>query len=434
MPVYVWSLGCGKNRADTERLLGSLGLPARLVSSPTQARLVFINTCAFIEPAIRESLRAIFDTLRRLRRLHHKPLVAVAGCLPGRFGNEELRKEIPEVDVWLNSHHLESWPRALNEALGLAQPAHGKRLITNPSWLWLKIAEGCQHNCAFCTIPSIRGGLRSEKAELILDEARAAIASGISEIDLVAQDVTAWGNDLQADAPVRDLPALARELAQLPGLAWLRLLYLYPASITPDLLAALGEGLPLLPYLDIPFQHSEPGILKAMGRPFSTDPRRLLEKIHNKLPGGAVRTTLMVGYPGESEQDFRNLCAFVRDARFYHVGVFVFQPEEGTRAANLPNRVPEELARERKQELMQIQAGISREILSRYVERKMRVLVDESCDSEWPGLCKGRVWFQAPEVDGVTYVSGPGVRPGKMVDATIEDAQIYDLSALAEPE
>ena len=433
LAVWAQSLGCAKNRVDSERLLGSLGVPVKPVAHMGRSRLVFINTCGFIEPAVRESIRAILDCARHLAGLRRRPLLAVAGCLAGRYGVAELALELPEVDLWLPTEAQADWPAMLRAALGLepaACPA-GRLLSTGPSWAWLKVSEGCRHHCAFCTIPAIRGPLRSTPKEALLAEARALLAQGVRELNLVAQDLTAWGSDLRAGASRSRLEDLLESLTALPGLSWLRLLYLYPSGVTESLLRRMAElGPPLLPYLDIPFQHAAPEILKLMGRPFAHDPRRVLERVRRHLPGAALRTTLIVGFPGESEADFAELCRFVGEARFNHLGVFAYQAEEGTRAARLPGQLPMKVREERRQRLMEIQKGISAEILRESVGRRLPVLV-EAPVADWPGLHRGRVWFQAPEADGSTWVSGPCVEPGALLDCDIEDSSDYDLSALA---
>lgn len=432
LSVWVISLGCPKNRVDTEKLLGSLGIPVNFARSPGRADLIFINTCAFIESATRESLQEIFQIAARIKSLKRKPLLAVAGCLPGRYGIETLAREIPEVDLWLDSASMAKWPAMLCQKMRLPAPGAQARICVNKSYAWLKIAEGCQQKCAFCVIPSIRGPLRSQSAESILAEARKLVATGIRELDLVAQDLTSWGRDLALSGKgPRDLADLVSEIASLPGLEWLRLMYLYPAAINDKLLSTIAQGLPVLPYLDLPLQHSQTGILEAMGRPFRVNPRELLAKIRSILPGAALRATLMVGFPGETEQDFENLCDFVEEAQFQHLGVFAFMPEEGSRAAEFPNQVPEQLREERRSRLMEIQANISANLLAERVGTRMDVLVDEERSEEWPGLYSGRVWFQAPEVDGLTWISGEGVKCGGMINAEIVDSQVYDLSALA---
>lgn len=434
LAVWTLSLGCPKNTVDTETLLGSLGARIHPVATPGRARLVLINTCAFIEPACRESLRAIFDVAIALGRVKRKPLLVVAGCLPGRYGIDELAREIPEVDLWLDSKSIAEWPRKLNAVLGIAEPVSGARLLSTRSYAWLKISEGCQHRCAFCTIPSIRGPLRSMPASEIMAHARQALEKGVRELVLVGQDISAWGRDLialGANTGPATLADLVRNLRELAGLRWLRLMYLYPAAITDDLLRLMAEGAPVLPYLDVPFQHCQPEILAAMGRPFKSDAWTLVERIRKYLPDAALRTTLITGYPGETERDFAELCRFIREVRFQNLGVFPYMPEEGTKAATLPDQVPTELKEERVAEIMRIQAEISRDLLAEYVGSHMEILVDKNCDDEWPGLHSGRVWFQAPEVDGSTYISGPGVAPGKMLRAEIVHSSDYDLSALA---
>lgn len=434
LPVWSMSLGCPKNRVDSERLLGSLGVPVKSVAQMGRARLVFINTCGFIAPAVRESVRAVLDAANRLARCKNKPLLAVAGCMVGRYGAQELARELPEVDLWLPTAELAHWPALLTRALNLPEPpqkaaADGNRLLsTGPSYAWLKIGEGCRHNCAFCTIPSIRGGLRSEAVPALLAEARALLARGVRELALVAQDVTAWGDDL---AEKKNLPFLLEKLMGLDGLTWLRLLYLYPSGVTPELLRFIKQaGAPLLPYLDIPLQHAHPDVLARMGRPFAGDPRRVLDRVRDILPEAAVRTTFIVGYPGESEAHFDSLCRFVEESRFQHLGVFAYEAEEGTAAATLPDQASDAVKERRRATLMEIQAGISESLLETQVGRRLPVLVDAP-HPDWPGLHSGRVWFQAPEVDGMTYVSGPGVAPGALVECDIVENTEYDLTALA---
>lgn len=235
LPVWSLSLGCPKNRVDTEHLLGSLGMPVHSVEHMGRARLVFINTCGFIEPAVRESIRSILDAVERLGRCKRRPLLAVAGCMVGRYGVKDLAADLPEVDLWLPTGELENWPAMVREALGLpaAPAAPGRLLSTGPSYAWLKVGEGCRHKCAFCTIPSIRGPLRSVPAADLREEARGLLAGGVRELVLVAQDLTSWGSDF--DTP-QSLPHLLDELLPLDRLTWLRLLYLYPSGVTPELL------------------------------------------------------------------------------------------------------------------------------------------------------------------------------------------------------
>ncbi len=424
--VYSQSLGCPKNRVDTERLLGSLGPALMTVAEPEEADLVFINTCAFIQPAVEESVRAVVQMAADLDGLEDRPVLAVGGCLPGRYGAAELARELPEVDLWLHTDDIDTWPQRVAAALKLGTPAPGRLLSTGPSYAWLKIGEGCRHHCSFCTIPSIRGRHRSGPAAGLEDEARALLAGGVRELVLVGQDVTAWGEDRGSD-----LRPLLDRLLPLPGLARLRLMYLYPAGLTDDLLDYLaGAGAPFVPYFDVPLQHAHPDVLGRMGRPFAADPQAVVDRIRARFPDAALRTTMMVGFPGETEEHFQTLMDFVDRNRFHHLGVFAYQAEEGTPAATMDGQVPARVKEARRDALMSLQNGISENVLAGYEGERLSVLVDAPHD-EWPGLYTGRVWFQAPEVDGVTYVSGPDAAPGALVDADIVETRDYDLVALA---
>ena len=436
LPVWTQSLGCPKNRVDTEHVLGSLGIPVKSVEHMGRARLVLINTCGFIAPAVSESIRAVLDAAERIAGCKRKPLLAVAGCMVGRYGVEELARELPEVDLWLPTGDLTRWPAMIARALALREePAPaidgawpGRLLSTGPAHAWLKVGEGCRHACAFCTIPSIRGPLASAPAAALREEAQRLLAQGVREINLVAQDLTSWGADLTPRARLQDLLA---ELLPLDGLAWLRLLYLYPSGVTPELLRFIQTAGPnLLHYFDIPLQHAHPDVLSRMGRPFAGDPRRVVDRVRDALPDAVLRTTCIVGYPGETEEHFDALCRFVEETRFHHVGVFAYQAESGTPAAEMPDQIPDDIKERRRATLMELQRDISEEHLAAMTGSRLPVLVERPHE-EWPGLHVGRVWFQMPDVDGITYVSGPGVTPGALVECDIEDHTAYDLTALA---
>jgi tRNA-2-methylthio-N6-dimethylallyladenosine synthase/ribosomal protein S12 methylthiotransferase len=428
--VHCISLGCPKNRVDTERMLASLG-PFHLVDDAAQAEIILINTCGFIAPAIRESTRTILETASRILGVAPRPLLVVAGCLVSRFGSE-LREALPEVDLWLGVHEASRLPEKISAFLQkkirpLAAPG-GRILRTMPSYAYLKIAEGCNHRCRFCTIPFIRGKLASTPVPALLDEARAILDQGVGELILVAQDLTSYGRDFGLR---HGLETLLGNLHRLPGLRWLRLMYLYPAGLTSRLLRFLADlGPPLLPYFDLPLQHAHPEILAAMGRPFVHDPRLVVDRIRRHFSKPCLRTSLIVGFPGERPRHFKVLYDFVAQIRFNHLGVFSFCPEPGTPAATMPGQVGIRAKARRREKLMTLQTKISAEILAEYRDQDMDVLVDRP-SPEWPGLFEGRVWFQTPEADGSTYVSGEDVRPGRMVLARIQDTQTYDLSALA---
>jgi tRNA-2-methylthio-N6-dimethylallyladenosine synthase/ribosomal protein S12 methylthiotransferase len=421
-------LGCPKNLVDSEYLLGGLPGMAKPVDRPEDAAVVLVNTCGFIRPAVEESLSEILGAAESLRGLDPKPLLVVAGCLVSRYG-EELKAGLPEVDLWLSTHELPDWPAKIALALDRQAASEPARLFSSPpSYAYLKISEGCRHACRFCTIPSIRGRLASRPLTDLAAEAKAILDTGRKEIILVAQDLTAYGQDFADPSSLR---ALLESLLPLSGLERLRLLYLYPAGLTPELLDFMkSAGKPLLPYFDIPLQHAHPDILKSMGRPFSKDPRRVIDLVRSRFPEAAIRTSLIVGYPGETRTHFNYLINFVREVRFQHLGVFAFQCEEGTPAAAMDGQVGAKTRQSRRDAIMAAQAEISEEWLSGFTRQELDILVD-AVHPEWPGLHVGRTWFQSPEIDGVTYVSGTGVKPGAMVTAVVEEAKTYDLVALA---
>ena len=439
--IHVTSLGCPKNLADTERMVGALGPGAEPVDDPAEADLVLVNTCGFIRPAVEESVAAILELARDMgagqgEGQGRRGVLAVTGCLVSRYG-ADLASELPEVDLWLSTRELDRWPERVFQALGrpLAQGAgHGRRLSTGPGWAYLKISEGCSHGCAFCTIPFIRGPHVSRPRQELLAEARDLLGQGAREIVVVGQDVTAWGEDTGED--IRELVSGLAGLAESDGgLARLRLMYLYPAGLTESFLDFLASvGPPLVPYFDVPLQHAHAEVLSRMGRPFARDPRRVIDRIRSRFPDAALRTTLIVGFPGETDEHFRTLSEFVADIGFAHLGVFDYQREDGTTASDMPDQVDEAVKQERRAALMELQAGISRDRLEGMVGERMEVLVDAE-HPEWPGLMVGRTWFQAPEVDGVTYVSAPPERPlkpGDIVTAEIVESTTYDLTGLVD--
>jgi tRNA-2-methylthio-N6-dimethylallyladenosine synthase/ribosomal protein S12 methylthiotransferase len=429
--IHTISLGCPKNQVDTEWMLGGFGSAFVNAAEPEEADVVIVNTCGFIEPAVSESLQVILDTAEALAGLDPKPPLVVTGCLVSRYG-QDLRAELPEVDLFLEIRRQGELLQRVRELLaargGQLPPFPPARLLTTaPGFAYLKIAEGCDNRCRFCTIPSIRGPLVSRPEAEIVDDARRCLDQGRKELVLIAQDVTAYGRDRGQKA----LRGLLEKLAPLPGLEWMRLMYLYPAGLDRETLSFLAElGRPFIPYFDIPLQHAHPDILASMGRPFRRDPRAVVEQVREFFPDAALRTTFIVGYPGETEERFAALESFVRDARFMHLGVFPYYPEDGSEAAVLPDQLPDEVKEERRDRIMALQAGISEELLGGFEGKELEILVDRPHE-EWPGLYEGRAWFQAPEVDGITYVSGENVQPGRMVRAVIEEAKTYDLVALA---
>lgn len=438
LKVHTISLGCPKNRVDTEYLLGAVPGGVSAVDSPQEADIVLINTCGFIAPAVEESVAAILEAAAALDDCEgERPLLAVAGCLVARYGGE-LASEMPEVALWLRPGEVAPWQNILDSRFGLKSDAPPGRLTsTPPGYAYLKIGEGCDHACRYCTIPKLRGRLRSRDDADLEAEARALLAGGAKELVLVAQDLTAHGLE-RGDG--QGLMRLLERLLPLPGLEWLRLMYLYPAGLTDELLGFLrSAGRPFIPYFDIPFQHAHPDVLDRMGRPGQgargrggemEAPHKVVERVRRYFPEAVMRTSIIAGYPGETEAEFQALMRFIEEQRLNHVGVFAYQAEEGTASAKLPHQVPDKVKAQRRFRLMELQREISSELLQEYEGERMQVLVDAAHD-EWPGLHVGRVWPQAPEADGVTWVSGEGVAPGVMVEAEIVEAQEYDLVALA---
>ncbi|ACS81615.1 30S ribosomal protein S12 methylthiotransferase RimO [Maridesulfovibrio salexigens] len=428
--IYTISLGCPKNRVDTERMLGAFGDNMIAASTAEESDLVLINTCGFIGPATEESVDTILETADAIKDLNPRPVLAVAGCLVSRYG--KLTEQMPEVDLWLSTHELDQWPALAAKALRKEFPVVQQRAIsTGPAYAYLKISEGCSHSCRFCTIPSIRGPHVSRKLDGLVEEARYILDQGVPELVIVGQDTTAYGSDL--DDKETNLRALIEKLLPLKGMEWLRLMYLYPAGLTDSMLSFLAQaGKPLLPYFDIPIQHAHPDVLSSMGRPFARDPRKVIDRVRKHIPDAVLRTSIIVGYPGETDEHFNTLVDFVKETRFQNLGVFAYQPEEGTPAGEM-EQLPEELREERREILMEVQSEISREILEEKVGDTIQVLVEEPND-EWPGLFNGRVWFQAPEVDGITYVSAPEdgmeLKAGMMVEAEIDNVTDYDLVTL----
>ena len=426
--VGLVSLGCAKNRVDAEHLLGALRSRGfRIVEDPAEAEVVIVNTCGFIRDAVEESIEEILEAARLKETGACRELV-VAGCLVKRY--PELPDELPEVDRFFTP---EDAPRIAGVLAGDGRenPRSLERMLTQlPHSTYLKIADGCSNRCTYCTIPSIRGPFRSIPEEDLVAEARALAAQGVVELNLVAQDVTAYGLDR------RDPGALARLLERLQGiegLRWIRLLYAYPRPLPHGVVELLAAGGKVIPYLDIPVQHIHPRILRDMGRRTSADQvEALLDDLRARVPGLVLRTTAIVGFPGETDEEFGALLAFVGRVRFHHLGVFAYSPEEGTPAERLGPRVPKRVVEERIAGLLELQAGVSLERNRELLGRTLDVLVD-GLDEE--GRVVGRTYGQAPEVDGLTVLEGcPGevVETGSFVRARVTGAREYDLTARVE--
>ncbi|MDD2630710.1 MAG: 30S ribosomal protein S12 methylthiotransferase RimO [Limnochordia bacterium] len=427
LQVAVVSLGCDKNTIDSEIMLGILVQHGfAITTDPQEADVIVVNTCCFIEDAQQESIDCILESAQYKTMGKCRSLV-VAGCLAQRF-SEELSSEMPEVDGFLGTGQVSQVVELINRTLEgkrvsyVGKPAlvEGPRIVSTPThYAYLKIAEGCDHRCGFCVIPSVRGRFTSRPVERVLDEAKGLVAAGAKELILVAQDTSRYGMDLEG-RPL--LASLLHSLHEIEGLRWIRVLYTYPAQINDELLTALR--LPkVCRYLDLPLQHASPRVLRSMGRPVM-DYRRLIASIREKVPGISLRTTFIVGYPTEEEEDFQQLLDFVQEAKIENLGVFQFSPQEGTKAARLP-QLPTQVVQERYAKIMEVQQGIVDMLNEELIGTVLPVMVDgPSMESNL--VYQGRHEGQAPDIDGLVYL-GVESLPGTVVNVRITDAHAYDL-------
>lgn len=442
--VHFRTLGCPKNQLDGEVMLGALASAGYALAERLEdADVAVVNTCSFIESAREESIAAILE-LADLRGVGRLRGLVVTGCLPQRYG-AELAKELPEVDAFVGTGEfpriarildgvLEGGERGVYVEAGRTHLADERapRLLIGPTHsAYLKIAEGCDRVCAFCAIPGIRGRFQSRTLESVLAEARQLAAAGVREINLVAQDSTSWGKDLAPRAGAGRprlselLVALDTDL-ELDPVAWIRLLYVYPSAVGDDLVEALAGRRRVLPYVDVPLQHASDAVLRAMRRGTTAErQRRLVERLRAEIPDLTLRTTFIVGFPGETDADFEALCAFVREMRFDHVGVFRYSDEQGTAAFELPNKVPRKVARERHRFLIALLRELQRERLQALVGRELDVLVDAGGRDR----ARGRLRSQAPEIDGEVLLQG-GAETGRFVRARITGVRGPDLVAV----
>ena len=425
------SLGCNKNRVDTESALGLLKEKGyKIVSDPAQADILMVNTCGFIDPAKEESINTILE-MAQYKETGRCKLLVVTGCLAQRY-EKELLKELPEVDLLLGVNQYASLPNLIERALsGKKIHACGddysyfeqNRLLTTPFYsAYVRIGEGCSNRCTFCAIPLIRGPYRSRNEDSILQEVQNLASQGVKEYILVAQDTTRWGTDHGGHT---QLPSLMKKIAAIPGVDWLRVLYCYPDETSEELLDLLADTPNICPYLDIPIQHINSDILKRMHRLGTReDIIRCVEGA--KKRGLMVRTTLITGFPGETEEQFQELLDFVKEAEFDRLGAFAYSPEDGTPAARMKDQVPEAVRQERLDRLMTLQAEISLKKNLRRVGSVEKVLVTDFKDQ---GLALGRSMLEAPETDGEILFSCGERKPeiGSFVQVRLNRAEIYDL-------
>jgi ribosomal protein S12 methylthiotransferase len=420
--INVITLGCWKNAVDSENLLGQLkGQRADIVDNADDADTVVINTCGFIEAAKKESIDTIMQAVRK-KELGRVKKVVVMGCLAERY-RQELVAEIPEVDAFFGTSQLEQVLKELE--VDFKKDLVGERLLSTPShFAYLKISEGCDHPCSFCAIPLMRGTHRTKPREEVLAEATMLAGQGVKELILIAQDSTYYGLDLYGE---RVLPQLVENLASVRGIEWIRLMYAYPSKFPTELLNVFKNNPNVCRYLDIPVQHASDDVLKSMRRGITNRATRdLLARIRSEVPNIALRTTLIVGYPNETEKDFQTLCDFVRETRFHRLGVFTYSREDGTTAHPLEDPIPQHVKEERRSVIMEIQKEISEERNQSLFGSTVKILIDR----QEQGSFVGRTEWDAPEIDQEVYVkSEMPLKIGNFYDATIVDGTEYDLYA-----
>lgn len=432
------SLGCPKNLVDAEVMLGVLARQGyEITTDEHEADIIIVNTCSFIKEAREESVDTILDLADRKHDGKCHTLI-VAGCMPQRY-QEELSSELPEVDILIGTG---DYPRVA-EILAEHHETDGQikyigdpnyiydeelpRLNSSPGWYaYLKIGEGCSNCCTYCVIPSLRGEYRSRPQNALLDEARRLVDGGVREIILVSQDITRYGTDLEESI---SLCTLIRSLSEIDGLQWIRLLYAYPDGIDEELIELMKNEPKLCKYLDIPIQHISDNILKRMNRRSSEEQiRELLSRLRSEIPGITLRTSLIVGFPGETLDDFLQLTLFVEQTKFDRLGVFCYSKEEGTPAADMPDQVSERVKRERHRKLMKVQARVSFRRNRELVGHLEQVIV-EGYSEETELLLKGRTSRQAPDIDGQVYITSGTANVGDIVLCRITDSSDYDLIA-----
>ena len=436
--IHILSLGCPKNLVDSEVMAAALEDAGFIITSrEAEADILLLNTCAFILPAREESIEEILR-LAQWKSAGKCAYLVVTGCLPQRYG-DEIARELPEVDLFLGTDEVGRIAGHIRKLIVSKQPvqqcvvhepsflmtAANRRQISTPYYsAYLKIADGCENRCSYCVIPSIRGRARSRSIEDICREAEDLVKSGVRELILTAQDTTAYGRDLPGKPA---LPDLMTELCTISDVNWIRLLYTYPAELTDDVFSTIAREEKICSYIDIPIQHIDDDILRLMHRQGNS---RLIKDVIKRareiIPDVALRTSLIVGFPGETPGRFRKLLDFIGEARFDHLGVFTYSPEEATEALTLPGQVSEKTKEKRKQRIMEAQALVSEEINRVLIASLQEVLVEGKSDiAEYPYV--GRSRRQAPDIDGVTYIHGKNLSAGDFVTCRITAVDEYDL-------
>jgi ribosomal protein S12 methylthiotransferase len=433
MNIHLVSLGCARNLVDSEVMTGKLREAGCVpVSDPEDADVIIVNTCSFIEAAADESIDTIL-ALAALKKNGSCSRLIVTGCLPERY-REDIVAALPEVDVFLGTGAYDRIIEAVQgspklsacvlpdpDGISVENADVARELSTGPA-AYLKIAEGCDRHCTYCIIPRLRGRQKSRSMADIVAEAQKLAASGVKELTLVSQDTTAYGQDLEGSA---DLSQLLERLSRIPCDIWVRFLYGHPESITDAVIRSVADHPRICPYFDIPIQHASDSVLKRMGRHYGgKDLLRLFERIRATVPEASLRTTVIVGFPGETDADFDRLLSFVKEIRFDHLGVFIYSDADDLPSHHLPDPVPAAVARRRHNRLMAAQKKISAENNRRHLDKIIPVLVESAPEK---GVYMGRTRFQAPEVDGVTIIHADGLEIGDVIRVRITDTLEYDL-------
>ena len=432
--IYFVALGCSKNIIDSEKMLAEIAQAGFLITEdPNHADVVVINTCGFIAPAKAEAIQAIQHAVHcKLNGAVKK--VIVAGCLSERLGRQ-LFEQTVGIDAIVGLGQRDNIARIIKETIRSSRPAaflaesphtisddRERLLITPGHWAYLRISEGCNHKCSFCTIPEIRGSFRSKPEHLVIAEAEELVSAGAVELSIIAQDTTYYGRDLKVKS---GLSGLLKKLENIDGLKWIRLMYMCPSGINDSLIEAIATSKKVVNYLDIPIQHADSEILKAMRRPDTKDRlRRLIEKLRSAVPDCLLRTTVIVGFPSETDQQFEELLSFIEWAEFDALGAFKYYPEEGTTAGRMPAQVPEKIKQHRLDELMLTQQKIAFDKNKNRVGGMLICLVD-SVDKEGTG--RGRFYGQAPDIDSICIIQNCTAQPGQFIDAKVVDTKDYDL-------
>ena len=427
--VSIITLGCAKNTNDTENLSGLLKKQGFTVEKDAaEADAIVVHTCSFIEAAKKESIQTILDAAK-LKGQTKK--LFVTGCMVQQHG-KEMMVELPEVDAFLGTGQLSQIPDLLKNPRqrfldrtnpgGLTDPDAERDLSGTGPTANLRLSEGCSHPCSFCVIPKLRGGLQSRPEEKILEEVRGLAAKGIEEIVIIGQDTGDWGRDIYKE---HRLPALLRKMREIKGLRWIRLMYMHPHSFSPELMDVFAESPEIFPYLDMPLQHIDDALLRDMNRKLGeTDLRHLLDRIHAKLPKLSLRTTFIVGYPGETEENFAKLNSFVNEGHFNYMGAFTYSKEENTPAAMKSNQLPEDLMKERLEALMSTQFGVTHFKAQKRVGSIETVIIE---DEEGESVL-GRTSQEAPEIDAIIRLPKSAARGGRFIKTKITGYDAYEYS------